>query len=157
MQLAVTCLPQKISRKYIREAADFFAHKLMSSRLVDALTVHITFDTRDLESGEDGYVVFDGDDPQRPPRSFMIVIRPSLPKKTIMQSLAHEMVHVKQYAKGELKYLPRLHKLRYYNLVVDEDYEDSTDDAYWDSPWEIEAWGRAPGLYRRYQNHLRKK
>jgi hypothetical protein len=60
--------------------------------------------------------------------------------------LAHEMVHVKQYANGELvdhgKYCS-WHGTKY------EDYNANSED-YFFSPWEIEAFGRAVGLYRMY-------
>ena len=60
--------------------------------------------------------------------------------------LAHEMVHVKQYVKGELvdhgKYCS-WHGNKY------EEFECDSEDYYF-SPWEVEAYGMQVGLYRMY-------
>jgi len=60
--------------------------------------------------------------------------------------LAHEMVHVKQYARGELvdhgKYCS-WHGKKY------EETELSSEE-YFFSPWEVEAFGMQVGLYRMY-------
>jgi hypothetical protein len=68
--------------------------------------------------------------------------------RKILQTLAHEMVHVKQFAKGEIydhKYR-RTFKWgkRHFNI----DKED-----YWDLPWEIEAYGRELGLYIKFKDY----
>lgn len=54
----------------------------------------------------------------------------------LLTVLAHEMVHAKQYAKGQLKYTIQEDKLTYYWCGVQYDTE------YYDSPWELEAFGR---------------
>lgn len=73
-------------------------------------------------------------------RSFEIEIASNVPLKQRMQAIAHEMVHVKQYVRGELGYEGHWHG-KFYNT-------DKLD--YWDLPWEIEAHGREPGLYIRW-------
>jgi len=55
------------------------------------------------------------------------------------------MVHLKQYAKGELKDYARVKSIKWKGQVYDEDRID-----YWDHPWEIEAYGRERGLYIRF-------
>ena len=60
-------------------------------------------------------------------------------------TLAHEMVHVKQWAKGEMyEYtvpdMVRFHKTKF----------NMADINYWDYPWEIEAFGRQLGLFVRF-------
>ena len=71
--------------------------------------------------------------------------------KKIVESLAHEMVHVKQLATGE-----------YYDYM----YSDKTvkwkgkkvnikEVDYWDQPWEIEAYGKERGLYVKLKDHLK--
>jgi len=45
-----------------------------------------------------------------------------------MSTLAHELVHVKQFARGELT-----HNLQYWKG------KDCSDTDYWKQPWEIEA------------------
>jgi hypothetical protein len=65
-------------------------------------------------------------------------------KRRIMETIAHEMVHVKQYAKGELVDLSRCGSTRWQNNLIDS----ATN--YWDLPWEIEAHGRELGLFIRW-------
>jgi hypothetical protein len=61
------------------------------------------------------------------------------------------MVHVKQYAKGELKDYLRVNKCKWKGKIIDSDAVD-----YWDHPWEIEAHGREKGLYVKYLESLKK-
>jgi len=62
------------------------------------------------------------------------------------------MVHVKQYAKGELKDYVRMNKTKWRDEIIESDELD-----YWDQPWEIEAHGRERGLYFRFLNFQRVK
>jgi hypothetical protein len=62
----------------------------------------------------------------------------------MMETIAHEMVHVKQYSKGELVDLSRSNSTRWQNNIIDK----STN--YWDLPWEIEAHGKELGLFIRW-------
>jgi hypothetical protein len=57
-------------------------------------------------------------------------------------TLAHEMVHVRQLAKGQLKYLPREAK-----LWMGRRYTSKT--RYLDQPWEQDAFARQEMLMRR--------
>ena len=50
-----------------------------------------------------------------------------------METIAHEMVHLKQYAKGELVDLSRCGSTRWQNNLVD------SQTNYWDPSWEIEG------------------
>ena len=63
--------------------------------------------------------------------------------ESMMQTLAHEMVHVKQWAKGEMQELVRQSKTRFNGTLFGE-------TEYWDRPWEIEAHGRERGLFIRW-------
>ena len=54
------------------------------------------------------------------------------------------MVHVKQYARGELYEGSRVNKHRWQGKWLDKDPD------YWDQPWEIEAAGREAGLFIRW-------
>ena len=87
---------------------------------------------------------FSDDDDSRLPRSFIIRVDNNLPIKIFITSILHEMVHVKQYAKGEMRWLSRSEKTRWKNTVV------SDRRAYYDLPWEIEAHGHEEGLYEQF-------
>lgn len=67
--------------------------------------------------------------------------------RRIVQTLAHEMVHVKQFAKGEMYDHINSDTIRWkrntYNIK---------EINYWDYPWEIDAYGREMGLYVRLKD-----
>lgn len=84
------------------------------------------------------------------PRRFRIVINANLGPRSLLESLAHEMVHVKQYAKGELKDYVYSKHVKWCGVKMLYDEED--DDQYYDSPWEIEAYGRQVGLYSGFKH-----
>lgn len=60
--------------------------------------------------------------------------------------LAHEMVHVKQYVRGELQDYDGF--CMWKNQRID-DFEVGSEDYYF-APWEIEAYGMQVGLYRMF-------
>lgn len=77
--------------------------------------------------------------------------------KNLLIDLAHELVHVKQYLNGELRdYVDGSYK------YLGQKYEPIPDgkeniDKYFDSPMEIEAYGRELGLYVSYINKLEER
>jgi hypothetical protein len=81
-------------------------------------------------------------DDGRDPRYFVIDLDSSKSLRTLLLTLAHEMVHVKQFARNEQEYTPKLNKIRWHGKMVDLSKTD-----YWDLPWEIEANGREIGLF----------
>jgi hypothetical protein len=72
------------------------------------------------------------------PRNFVLVISPK--GEDPIATLAHEMIHVKQFAKGELS-----HCLTYW-----KGKEISEDTEYRKQPWEKEAYAHDIGLYLRF-------
>lgn len=75
--------------------------------------------------------------------------------KNLLKYLGHELVHLKQYINKELIDLPdgryTFMKKTYSALP---DTPELTEE-YWDSPYEIEAYGRMEGLYQMFLNHLK--
>ena len=63
----------------------------------------------------------------------------SLRKKLL--SVAHEMVHVKQFTRKELEHTTSINR----QLWRGKNY--NTKNRYYDLPWEIEAYGRELGLF----------
>jgi len=84
---------------------------------------------------------------------FSIQLRPGYGRRKTLSSLAHELVHVKQYATGELTDSPR--GIRY-SVWQGKHYDDSKIH-YYDYPWEIDAYGREGGLLRRYLTSINEK
>ena len=66
--------------------------------------------------------------------------------------LAHEMVHVKQYAKGEMKDFVYGNRVKFKGSIINDNIVE-----YWDQPWEIEAHGKEKGLYLRFLEHEKNK
>ena len=73
---------------------------------------------------------------------YMVVIAPTRKLKDIGLTLAHEMVHVKQLAKGILK-----NKQNGVNIWAGKRYTNKI--AYLDMPWEIEAFSKQELILRR--------
>jgi len=140
----VTLTPKE--RKILKMATHFYASRLMSDRLSNTLEININvikdFYVKTKILGE----AFPKDDILGLPSNKQFVINLEWNKlgKRVLQCLAHEMVHVKQYAKGELKFHERG------NLVTFQ-REQYQGDEYWESLWEIEAYGREVGLYQKFK------
>jgi hypothetical protein len=73
---------------------------------------------------------------------YLVVIAPTRKLKDIGLTLAHEMVHVKQLAKGILK-----NKQNGVNIWAGKRYTNKI--AYLDMPWEIEAFSKQELILRR--------
>lgn len=76
------------------------------------------------------------------PNEFEIQIDPDQKLNLLLNSIAHEMVHVKQWALGEFYQMLKLRNVYKFN----GQHVDVQKIDYWDQPWEIEAHGRAIGL-----------
>jgi hypothetical protein len=74
--------------------------------------------------------------------AYLVVIKPHRKLKEIGMTLAHELVHVKQLAKGILKY-----GRNGSNIWAGKNYKKSTK--YLDRPWEIEAFSKQELILRR--------
>lgn len=136
----------------LREACKFFADQLMDPRMVRNLVIDIEHTAKNDVQGE--CVDEDG---TRNPRWFTINLRGGNDDEDMIQTLAHEMVHVKQHAKNELQsgvMVPARGGLKMTSRWQDQIWKPKgKEDHYWDAPWEIEAYGREVGLYKRWLEH----
>ena len=143
MHIAVYKCPPKLTADMVTEAVRFYASTLMNRQLVKNLTVKVSFKDKDV----DGFC--NTDDDLAKPREFALQINPKRSVKAILTALAHEMVHVKQYATGESKQYERTpYVTKFRGVMVNTETMD-----YWDLPWEIDAYGRELGLYVRFMEH----
>lgn len=135
MEIEIQSKPKKGSRKNIRLAAKFFADKLMTKRLHNNVFVSIRFRRRLNERF--GYIgVCDNICIEGRPRDFIIDIDDGLSLRQTIRVLAHELVHVKQYATGQLKdYTKSPHKVKWNGDIVEDCLKE-----YWKTPWEKEAY-----------------
>lgn len=142
MRINIQNKPRKISAKTIRDATNFFASKLMHKNLVKNLTINIIFGDLGSDKGY-GYPEHEED---RVPRDFNIDINAKFSHSMYIKTIAHEMVHVKQYAKGELRDLEKPPKVKWKDKLYASD--DLNDERYWLAPWEVEAYGFEVGLIK---------
>jgi hypothetical protein len=78
------------------------------------------------------------------PRTFEIFADKSISDKMFIQTILHEMVHVKQYVLGELC---ERYQNKYKLLWKNRDYTEADYD---DQPWEKEAHRLELPLYKKY-------
>jgi len=133
--------------KVLDEAARFFAKQLLHPRTVQKIELDIEIENRlDVE----GECISEVD--HKNPRYFTIRLRKQK-LDSMIKTLAHEMVHVKQYATGELRDYVRSTSLnRWRGEMIDDEKIN-----YWDRPWEVEAFGREFGLYARFKESIHEK
>lgn len=144
---------RKAKTDRIVQAVEFFARQLLHGNTVNNLTIDVE-KVRHLDvMGE-----CINEDDTRNPRWFTINVRDALGDDDVIKTLAHEMVHVKQYAKNELSKQLSATKGKGFRMTskwMGEPWAPkSKEDPYWDCPWEIEAYGREVGLYHKWVEHL---
>lgn len=137
MQLSIVGCPDKERfRPYVKRAALFYSQNLISKKLLENIYLKIKFDKKlDVY----GYASVEEYNDSGKPREFLIEINPNIGARDILETLAHEMVHVKQYAYSEMNES----STRWRGKKVD--VED-----YWSEPWEIEAYGMSVGLFNKF-------
>jgi len=135
------------TRDLMRSAAHFYADILFGPRLANNISLWV-HNRKNLLTKDGMYGSCTAlDDDNRYPRQFAIHLDSSVPRKMLFETLAHEMVHAKQYARGELRNLWS-GKTSWQGQHIDEELME-----YYDHPWEIEAHGRERGLFIRWINH----
>ena len=149
MNITVTGLiGRRADKKKLIEAAEFFAAQLMDPRMVRNLTLDIEvrkdFDVEGECVDEDG---------TKNPRWFTIGLN-NQDIDEMIKVLGHEMVHVKQHAKNELETghaVAARGGLKIYSKWMGQIWKPKgKEDAYFDAPWEIEAYGREVGLNHKW-------
>lgn len=135
----------------MRQAIQFYADMLMTTRLQSTLVINLRFVEKQKNLAECCWL---GNDPVRP-KSFSITVRSSATLVKKLKALAHEVVHIKQFATGELIDMVSTNyeevKWKGKRYV----YSDTDHDLYWTAPWEIEAYGRETGLYQLYKRYIK--
>lgn len=128
-----------IDIKELKNAANYFADKLLTKRQKRNIKVNLSM----KNIYDKGYIEW-VDKPVFP-REFNIVLNNKYKKKQTLITLAHEMVHLKQYVIGELKDATLRSDVKWKREEINEDKMH-----YFDLPYEIEAYGREYGLFKRY-------
>ena len=132
-------------RKIVEQAAWYYAEKLMGKRLMGSLELTVNLKKNLLsKEGNEGSAIWDDDGVR--PREFTIELDSTVKIRNLLITLAHEMVHIKQWAKDEMyEYTNTMGLVRFKGEKI---HLGETD--YWDYPWEIEAYGKQLGLFVRF-------
>lgn len=138
MSIKIVGSPDKDFTPYIHRAGKFFSDSLLTKQMQDYTTIIVKFNKKLADYGSAGV---EGYNSRNMPREFLIEINPHIGAYNILKTLAHEMVHVRQFAYGHTnETLSKWHDLKI----------DSDDLDYWDHPWEIEAHGMEAGLLTKF-------
>ena len=97
MFLKIVGCPDVEFKPYLARSAHFFAEKLFSKQLSPNIYVVVKFDNKMADHGSCEVVEYNG---RNKPREFLIYIKDGLGAPATFRTLAHELVHVKQYAYG---------------------------------------------------------
>jgi hypothetical protein len=129
----------KLSKKFLETLMPSIVEQLGLTRSRRAVLVKVTNDQLDGMEGATLYIEFAD--------CYLVLIKP--PKRVTKTSminmattLAHEMVHVRQLAKGQLKYLANQNRIwmgKHYSKKV----------KYLDQPWELDAFARQEIIVRK--------
>lgn len=152
MRIKVTGAGHKKSFQ-LKKATEFYANYLMHKNKTRHLQIDIEVSKKFNNQGS-----CVNEDDEKPAKYFTVQLRNAKDDNDIFHTLAHEMVHLKQYACGELTkdlmlrsstgdlYLKTLWNGKPYKFK-------SHEDEYFDSPWEIEAYGREDHLYWKWKEY----
>ena len=134
-------------RKLIESAAQYYAEKLVGKRLLKTIKININLKRGMVKKdGAEGTCIWDDwEDLRKTPREFTIELDCGVTIRNILINLAHEMVHMKQWVRGDMYEYSNPHMVRFMKKKY-----DMSEIAYWDYPWEIEAYGRQLGLFIRW-------
>lgn len=125
-----------VKRQELLIAIPFIMKKMNAHRLLPKLSLTVHYDT---STNLEGYCMPTGKN------SYKIAINPNIAKdrEAVISTLAHELVHLKQFARRELTYAGS--KFRFAGKIWDVVYPDCLL-----TPWEIEAYGKERGLAYAY-------
>jgi hypothetical protein len=146
MYIITKSRPTKLPISLCKQAVKFYGRYLLGENMYHKITVNLVFEK--FKKGCNDYAYCLWEDNNVRGKEFTITIDKTLSKKAMLFALAHEMVHVKQYAKGELSDYLKVNKCKWFGTRYDLDKVD-----YWEYPWEIEAHGRERGLYVKFMSY----
>lgn len=121
------------------DAVNFFSDHLFSPRLSKHIVIELELKNYFKDHGDCEILEYNS---QRKARTFKIRLRNKKSHKSLIKTLAHELVHVKQFALGEMSEFHDRWR----------DGTDHKDTSYYDLPWEIEARTMEHILYDKYKN-----
>lgn len=135
----------------------------ISIRILDEVEMKEEADILDLKEYK-AWCTYDGlDDSGK--KKFSVVLskkrintkgkKPLTRLKNVLLDLGHELVHVKQYLNNEI-FDYKNGDVRHKGIIFDASWGQD-EETYYESPWEIEAYGRELGLYRMFCTKLKEE
>lgn len=103
MKLSFRRKSNNVERSIVREMAHFAIGQLLSPRLSQNITVSIRFRPNLYDGKEQayGYLWYDAAIPRL--RNFIIFVDEDLTHQMTLRTIAHEMVHLRQLATGQMR------------------------------------------------------
>lgn len=80
-------------------------------------------------------------------KDIVMAIDPATDITQMLETVCHEMIHVKQIAKGQMKLIQAGEKI----VWMGKEYPE---EKYHDLPWEIEAMAKSERMYRKFSDAL---
>jgi len=139
-------------REKIRLASEWYLKHLLQKRTREKLKIYIHL-KRGLATTEkvDAECIWNEDIETPRPKNFIIHIDDKLTLRQKLLALAHEMVHLKQWATGEMyEYVRKPHLYRWRGNTI-----DTRKKHYYELPWEVESHGRELGMFIRMCEHYK--
>ena len=151
MHFKVINCPDKDFKPYVYRAASFFAEELIkNTRIRNNCHTLIVFNDKITEYG---YAEIKGYNTAKQARDFLIEIHPGIGVRNIFETLAHEMVHVKQMVRGHYRQEPKKRSEGVHHYWLGK----RVNKEYIKRPWEIEAIGREDELVESLSQFLTKQ
>jgi hypothetical protein len=144
MKICIKSAQNEDILEVVRKSMRFYAEILMP-RIKNDLSIMVNLDH---DFSKSFLATVDVLDDSVRPRKFKIKVRRGLSGRKLFETIAHEMVHVKQYAYDELYDYQNPTTVRFRGKVYRDIDSKSID--YWLYPWEVEAFGKSYGLYKKF-------
>jgi hypothetical protein len=143
MKITIRKSPDKRFTPFVNRALNFYANSLgISKKILKNVEIVVKFNAKlDVWA----LASIEGVNSKNEPREFLIEIHPGITARQILQTLAHEMVHIKQYINKEID-----DQLNSWKGI---DIPEETD--YYSAPWEVEAHGVEIGLTMNFSEQER--
>ena len=148
MKLRIYGQNKKVAREELRLAVEIMLPRLLSDQMLRHITIYIRqqYSLRLGKVPVYAFVRIRGE--KYPPRDFTIWLDTKQGKRSQLRSIAHELTHVKQYAKGEARTLKN-GMVRWKDTHCKHSYSFFT-------PWEVDATGYEDAIYYSYRDVIQK-
>lgn len=141
---------KKVKKSLIKTAARWYGRHLFDSKIYKKIKLTVYLKSLDDIFGECIY-----DDPKDCKYQYNINLDKDLNQKILLTTLAHEMVHARQFA--SYQYVAYKRKTMNHIVKFNGKQYNLNNVNYWDHPWEIDAAGREFGLYIRFIDDMASK